>query len=118
MGRNSGFIAMHSALGSGYADLCLIPEVDFHFDGPGGIVDHLYQRLIANDKAIIIVAEGAGQTLIAQMGAAGDVVKDASGNLLLDDVGPWLCQQLKKRLDEKLEQRYDGDKVSLKYVDP
>jgi len=124
MGRNSGFIAMHSALGSGYADLCLVPEVDFYLDGDGGILNHLYERLVANDKAIVVVAEGAGQTLLEEMGASGDVVKDASGNVLLDDIGPWLCQQLKKRIDEKLEKRSSddanaySDKVSLKYVDP
>ena len=51
MGRNSGFIAMHSALSSCVADLCLVPEVDFSLDGPGGIVEHLYERLVENDKA-------------------------------------------------------------------
>ncbi|KAL7451379.1 hypothetical protein ACHAWC_003211 [Mediolabrus comicus] len=119
MGRNSGFIAMHSALGSCVADLCLVPEVDFYLDGPGGIVDHLYERLLANDKAVVVVAEGAGQKLMADMGAAGKEVKDASGNVLLDDIGPWLCKQLKQRLDERLEKAsIHGDKLTLKYVDP
>ena len=64
MGRNSGFIAMHSALGSCVVDLCLVPEVDFFLDGPGGIVDYLYERIRANDKAVVVVAEGAGQKLM------------------------------------------------------
>ena len=119
MGRNSGFIAMHSALGCCVADLCLVPEVDFYFDGPGGIVDHLYERIIENDKAVIVLAEGAGQNLMAEMGAAGEVVKDASGNVLLDDIGPWLCVQLKKRLDDRLAKATPhGDKLYTKYVDP
>lgn len=119
MGRNSGFIAMHSALGSCVADLCLVPEVDFYLDGPGGVVDHLYKRILENDKAVVVVAEGAGQKLMASMGATGEVVKDASGNVLLDDIGPWLCKQLKKRLDVKLEEAsVYGDKTTLKYVDP
>ena len=119
MGRNSGFIAMHSALGSCVADLCLVPEVEFELEGPGGIVDHLYERLVANDKAVLVVAEGAGQKLMSEMGATGDQVKDASGNVLLDDVGPWLCQQLKKRLDDRLkESSVHGDGLTLKYVDP
>ena len=119
MGRRSGFIAMHSALGSCVVDLCLVPEVDFVLDGPGGIVDHLYERIIANDKAVVVVAEGAGQNLMAEMGAAGETVKDASGNVLLDDIGPWLCMQLKKRLDPRLEEASDhGDKLTLKYLDP
>lgn len=120
MGRNSGFIAMHSALGSCVADLCLVPEVDFYLDGKGGIVDHLYERLLVHDKAVVVVAEGAGQKLMAEMGAAGEEeVKDASGNVLLDDIGPWLCKQLKRRLDERLEEASPhGDKLTLKYVDP
>jgi len=119
MGRNSGFIAMHSALGSCVADLVLVPEVDFYLDGKGGIVDHLYERLLAHDKAVVVVAEGAGQKLMAELGAAGEEVKDASGNVLLDDIGPWLCKQLKQRLDERLEKAsVHGDKLTLKYVDP
>jgi 6-phosphofructokinase 1 len=119
MGRNSGFIAMHSALGSCVADLCLVPEVDFYLDGSGGIVDHIYERLLAHDKAVVVVAEGAGQKLMADMGAAGEEVKDASGNVLLDDIGPWLCKQLKQRLDMRLEKAsIHGDKLTLKYVDP
>ena len=120
MGRNSGFIAMHSTLGSRVVDLCLVPEVDFYLDGPGGIVDHLYERLLENNKAVVVVAEGAGQELMKRLGATGEeVVKDASGNVLLDDIGPWLSKQLKKRLDEKLEGKSQfNDKLTLKYIDP
>lgn len=119
MGRNSGFIAMHSALGCGLADLCLVPEVDFYFDGPGGIVDHLYDRLVENNNALVIVAEGAGQKMMEEAGAAGDEVRDLSGNVLLDDVGPWLCQQLKARLDARLSAAsVHGDELYLKYLDP
>jgi 6-phosphofructokinase 1 len=119
MGRKSGFIAMHSTLGSRVVDLCLVPEVDFYLDGDGGIVDHLAERLLENDKAIVVVAEGAGQELMASMGATGEEVKDASGNILLDDVGPWLVKQLKPRLNEKLEGKTKyGDQVNVKYVDP
>eukprot|EP00571_Detonula_confervacea_P003113 CAMPEP_0172319208 /NCGR_PEP_ID=MMETSP1058-20130122/37087_1 /TAXON_ID=83371 /ORGANISM="Detonula confervacea, Strain CCMP 353" /LENGTH=543 /DNA_ID=CAMNT_0013034207 /DNA_START=142 /DNA_END=1773 /DNA_ORIENTATION=- len=119
MGRNSGFIAMHSALGSCVADLCLVPEVDFYLDGPGGVVDHLYERILDHDKAVVVVTEGAGQNLMKEMGASGEVVKDASGNVLLDDIGPWLCKQLKKRLDDRFEEAsVHGDKTTLKYVDP
>ena len=121
MGRNSGFIAMHSTLGSRVVDLCLVPEVDFYLDGPGGIVDHLYERLLENDRAVVVVAEGAGQDLMKRMGAMSgkEQIKDASGNILLEDIGPWLSKQLKQRLDEKLEgQSVYGDKLTLKYVDP
>ena len=119
MGRNSGFIAMHAALSSCVADLCLVPEVDFKLDGPNGIVEHLYERLVEHDKAVVVVAEGAGQRLMKETGAGGEEVKDASGNVLLDDIGPWLSKQLKERLDERLKESSDhGDGLTLKYVDP
>ena len=119
MGRNSGFIAMHSTLGSRVVDLCLVPEVDFFLDGEGGIVNHLCERLLENNKAVVVVAEGAGQELMAKMGSTGEEKKDASGNVLLNDVGPWLAKQLKQRLDEKLQKKsIHDDKVALKYVDP
>lgn len=120
MGRNSGFIAMHAALGSRVADLCLVPEVDFYLDGPGGIVDHLAERLRTTGKAIVVIAEGAGQDLIAaEMAEKGEQRKDASGNILLEDIGPWLTKKLKAKLDEKLEGKTEyGDKVYPKYIDP
>lgn len=119
MGRGSGFIAMHSALGCGLADLCLVPEVEFEIDGPGGIAEHLFNRLMENGNALIVVAEGAGQKLMEEMGATGDEVKDLSGNVLLDDVGPWLCNELKKRLDDRLKEASpNGDGLYLKYLDP
>lgn len=119
MGRHSGFIAMHATLGSRVVDLCLVPEVDFYLDGEGGIVDHLANRLLENGNAMVVVAEGAGQELMARMGAHGEDAKDLSGNKLLDDVGPWLVQQLKPRLNEKLKGKTPfDDQVTVKYVDP
>eukprot|EP00980_Cylindrotheca_fusiformis_P015172 scaffold4198_cov127-Cylindrotheca_fusiformis.AAC.2 len=119
MGRHSGFIAMHSTLGSRVVDLCLVPEVDFYLDGEGGIVDHLAERLLENDKAIIVVAEGAGQDLIAAIDDSTPAARDLSGNLLLGDIGRWLVKELKPRLNEKLAGKTDyGDEVTIKYVDP
>lgn len=119
MGRHSGFIAMHATLGSRVVDLCLVPEVDFYFDGDGGIVEHLASRLLKNGKAMVVVAEGAGQKLMSQAGAAGNAIRDASGNVLPDDVGPWLVRQLKPRLNEALKGKTQfDDQVSFKYVDP
>lgn len=118
MGRSSGFIAMHSTLGSRIVDLCLVPEVDFYFDGEGGIVDHLADRLLENGKAVVVVAEGAGQDLIAAE-VDNEEVKDASGNVMLEDVGPWLKKKLTAKLNEKLDGKTQfGDKVSAKYIDP
>ena len=46
---------------------------------------------------VIVVAEGAGQELIAESMGSLDKLNDASGNKLLLDVGLWLCQNLKVR---------------------
>ena len=120
MGRNSGFIAMHAALGSRVVDLCLVPEVDFYLDGHGGIVDHLAERLLQNDKAVVVVAEGAGQKLIAQeKDISEEVLSDLSGNKLLDDIGPWLAKKRKASMNAKLDGKSKhGDSVYIKYVDP
>ena len=42
---------------------------------------------------VIVVAEGAGQDLVAEGRTAGG--KDASGNRVLDDIGLWLSQKIK-----------------------
>ena len=42
---------------------------------------------------VIVVAEGAGQDLVAESWTAGG--KDASGNRVLDDIGLWLSQKIK-----------------------
>ena len=116
MGRKSGFIAMHSTLGSRVVDLCLVPEVEFDLNT---ICEHLAERLIENNKAVVVVAEGAGQELMASMGANGEEVKCESGNILLDDVGPWLVQQLKIGLEGKLVGKSPfSDQVKTTYVDP
>ena len=77
-------------------DLCLIPEVPFYLHGPGGLIEYVHSKLRENGHMIIVVAEGAGQELVAEsMGESLDNLKDASGNKLLLDVGLWLGQNLK-----------------------
>jgi 6-phosphofructokinase 1 len=44
MGRESGFIAANAALATNEVNYCLIPEVDFDLDGPGGLLTHLEER--------------------------------------------------------------------------
>ncbi len=76
-------------------DLCLIPEVPFYLEGPGGLYEFVDQRLHESGHMVIVVAEGAGQELIAEsMGSHANLV-DPSGNPLLLDVGLWLSQNLK-----------------------
>ena len=82
-------------------DCCLIPEVPFHLEGEGGLLDFVERRLFENDHCVMVVAEGAGQRLMADdAGFRGDregAGKDASGNLKLLDVGLWLSDKLKVR---------------------
>jgi len=107
MGRQSGFIAAHTALAINDVNYVLIPEVPFDLDGDNGLLAHLEDRLARRDHAVILVAEGAGQDLMAASGGA-----DASGNPKLSDIGLFL----KERIVDHF--RGQGADVNLKYIDP
>ncbi|XP_057521028.1 ATP-dependent 6-phosphofructokinase 5, chloroplastic-like [Amaranthus tricolor] len=107
MGRSSGFIAMHASLASGQVDVCLIPEVPFILDGPNGVLSHLEHLIRAKGAAVVCVAEGAGQELLA----ATDL-KDASGNAILGDIGVYFKNQIKTYFNER------GIHADVKYIDP
>lgn len=117
MGRDSGFIAAHTALACHEANFVLIPEVPFELEGPNGLFAHVKKRLESSNHAVIIVAEGAGQELIggtAGGGVAGEKggPTDASGNRLYADIGLYL----RDRLEEWAEA--EGIHINLKYIDP
>ncbi|KAL5753356.1 hypothetical protein ACOSP7_023533 [Xanthoceras sorbifolium] len=107
MGRNSGYIAMHASLASGQIDICLIPEVPFHLHGPHGVLRHLKYLIETKGSAVVCVAEGAGQNLIEKTNAT-----DASGNIVLGDVGVHIQQEVKKYFKEI------GIPSDVKYIDP
>ncbi len=107
MGRESGFIAAYTALASNDVNYVLIPEVPFELDGPNGLWENLKKRLAARHHAVILVAEGAGQNLLAASGAV-----DASGNKILNDIGIYLKDQIKA-----LSKR-DNVRLNIKYIDP
>ncbi|KAJ3686435.1 hypothetical protein LUZ61_015599 [Rhynchospora tenuis] len=111
MGRNSGFIAMYATLASRDVDCCLIPESPFHLEGEGGLLEFIEKRLKENGHMVIVVAEGAGQDLIAD--SLRNTNHDASGNKLLLDVGLWLSEKIKEHFSGKKKMR-----VNLKYIDP
>lgn len=75
-------------------DCCLIPESPFYLEGKGGLLEFIERRLKENGHMVIVVAEGAGQDLIAKSMQSMDH-QDASGNKLLLDVGHWLSQKIK-----------------------
>lgn len=82
-------------------DCCLIPESPFYLEGKGGLLEFIEKRLKDNGHMVIVVAEGAGQDLIAKSMNFVDT-QDASGNKLLLDVGLWLSQKIKVRCGPNL----------------
>ena len=109
MGRYSGSIAAQATLASGDVNFCLVPEVPFTFEGPGGLLDLLEQRIAERQHALVVAAEGAGQDLFDN---GVDPGRDRSGNLKLRDVG----LLLKERITAHFETR--GIRTDLKYIDP
>lgn len=108
MGRHSGFIACYAALALNDADFVLIPEVPFKLEGKCGLLNMLKQRLHEAGHAVIVVAEGAGQDVLAN----GHLERDASGNARLHCVGT----HLKHRISEHFAAI--GMELNLKYIDP
>ncbi|KAI5000308.1 hypothetical protein ZWY2020_004897 [Hordeum vulgare] len=111
MGRYSGFIAMYATLASRDVDCCLIPESPFYLEGKGGLFEYIERRLKENNHMVIVVAEGAGQDLIAKSIPVADQL-DASGNKLLLDVGLWLTHKIKDYCKSKKME------MTIKYIDP
>ncbi|XP_042445214.1 ATP-dependent 6-phosphofructokinase 5, chloroplastic-like isoform X2 [Zingiber officinale] len=107
MGRSSGFIAMHASLSSGQIDICLIPEVPFKLEGPNGVLKHLEYLIKTKGNAVICVAEGAGQEYLTKSNA-----KDASGNVVLSDIGVHIQHQIKRYF------KGAGIPSDVKYIDP
>ena len=107
MGRQSGFIAAHSALAQSDVNFCLIPENPFDLDGPNGLLVNLKKRLENRGHAVIAVAEGAGQELLPKTG-----LKDASGNTKLNDIGIFLQNRIKEYFAK------ENMIVNIKYIDP
>jgi 6-phosphofructokinase 1 len=107
MGRESGFIAAHTALASHEVNFVLIPEVPFNLEGYNGFLHHLEQRISKRGHALIIVAEGAMQEQLQT-----EKHLDAGGNLKLADVGVYLRDRIIKYFDDKQIE------INLKYIDP
>jgi len=108
MGRDSGFIAAYATLASLEVNFCLIPEVPFDLYGDGAFLPLLEERLKRREHAVIVVAEGAGQDLIR----SDTERRDASGNILHEDVGIFLKNKVSQYFEER---RFH---INLKYIDP
>jgi 6-phosphofructokinase 1 len=108
MGREAGFIAAGATIASGDVNFTLIPEVPFALEGENGLLSKLERRLAARRHAVIVVAEGAGQDLLA----ACPKEFDASGNRRLGDIGVFLKEQIKAHFQRR------NTHVDVKYFDP
>lgn len=110
MGRDSGFIAANVALAVPDVNFCLIPEMDFELDNPeskNGFLNLLEKRLERKKHAVVVVAEGAGQQFFK-----GERKKDASGNVLHEDIGVFMKNQITDYFKQK------NIPISVKYIDP
>jgi 6-phosphofructokinase 1 len=107
MGRHAGFIAAAATVSSQDVNFCLVPEVPFKLQGPGGLLPALERRLLVKDHAVVVVAEGAGQDLLSVSGE-----RDASGNVKLGDIGRFLSDQLTSYFKAR------GIEMTLRYFDP
>lgn len=93
MGRNAGHLAIQSAL-AGFADVCLVPEIPYTFDG---IVKKLQQtRQNGKSHAVIVVSEGIKTESGEQLTSAKNMV----GEKVLGGIGEYLSEQLALRCPE------------------
>jgi 6-phosphofructokinase 1 len=108
MGRDAGFIAAGATAASQDVNFTLIPEVPFKLEGDGGFLAALRKRVLKRAHAVIVVAEGAGQDLLEADGQE----RDASGNVKLKDIGPFLR--------ERIEAHFKAEKIPavIRYFDP
>jgi 6-phosphofructokinase 1 len=104
MGRHAGFIAAYAALAHNDVNFCLVPEVRFDLTV---FLKALRERLARRGHAVVLVAEGAGQDILAATGT-----RDASGNVRLADVGTFLRDAIKKDFEAAKAE------VNVKYIDP
>jgi 6-phosphofructokinase 1 len=108
MGRHAGFIAAGATVISQEVDFALVPEVPFPLEGEHGFLSALARRMRERGRAVIVVAEGAGQHLFSE----AQTQRDASQNVLHQDIAALLRERITKHFAEiKFP-------ISLKYLDP
>eukprot|EP00929_Paragymnodinium_shiwhaense_P116507 TRINITY_DN860_c0_g4_i1.p1 TRINITY_DN860_c0_g4~~TRINITY_DN860_c0_g4_i1.p1 ORF type:complete len:3066 (-),score=802.16 TRINITY_DN860_c0_g4_i1:310-9507(-) len=105
MGRHCGWIAAMGTLAARHVDVCLIPEMSISMQK---LCAHVSTVLKRKKYAVVVVAEGCGDTMID----SSEMGKDAGGNKMLADVGPYLKDQLTAHCKK------DGIPVTIKYIDP
>jgi len=108
MGRDAGFIVAGATVATQDVNFTLIPELPFKLEGEGGFLAALKRRVLKRAHAVIVVAEGAGQDLLASSNEG----RDASGNPKLKDIGLFLKEQV--------EIYFKAERVPavVRYIDP
>lgn len=105
MGRHAGFVTAGATVANQDVNFALIPEVPFKLES---FLAALKNRMTQKSHAVIAVAEGAGQDLLeADPGA-----RDASGNVKLKDIGPFLKEKIEAFFKE------EGIPTVVRYFDP
>jgi 6-phosphofructokinase 1 len=107
MGRESGFIAAHTALASHEVNFVLIPEVPFELDGEHGFLRNLETRINRRGHAVILLAEGILQNELVK-----EKKTDASGNAKLADAGTYMRERIVEYFKSK------NIEINLKYIEP
>jgi 6-phosphofructokinase 1 len=105
MGRHAGFVTAGAVVASQDVNFALIPEVPFKLES---FLAALKERMVNKSHAVIAVAEGAGQDLLETEATE----RDASGNIKLKDIGPFLCEKIKSYF------KTEGISVVIRYFDP
>jgi len=105
MGRHAGFITAGATVASQDVNFALIPEVPFALEP---FLAALKQRMLTKTHAVIAVAEGTGQDLLA----ADANERDASGNVKLKDIGAFLRERIEAFFQA------EGIPVVMRYFDP
>jgi len=104
MGRHCGWIASTATIAAQTVDICLIPEMSISMPK---LLDHVTKIMKRKQYAVIVVAEGCGDTVIAS-----DAGADAGGNKVLADVGDFLKQEITSHCKK------EGMPITIKYIDP
>ncbi len=105
MGRHAGFLTAGAVIASQDVNFALIPEAPFKLEV---FLAALKERMKIKSHAVIAVAEGSGQDLLA----ADASTRDASGNVKLVDIGPFLRDKILAYF------KAEGIPVVMRYFDP
>merc|ERR1719424_350630 len=104
MGRHCGFITMEAVFAARHVDMVLLPEMNLSLPR---VLTYALELIKTKGRAVIVVAEGCGDTLVKGTGAT-----DAGGNKLLADVGLWLKAQMEEYFAKMQVE------MTLMYFDP